>query len=118
MIGVWGLNTNSEYMAETVNDAQYDEDFREMANQALSPVAEAIADKYRPLFVGKTFDQKVDNRDEYGRGKTETVILTVNEVKGRYEYGSFYLTLKSSGSASWGPVEHKVRFHLKQVLAG
>lgn len=118
MIGVWGLNTNSEYMAETVNDAQYDDSFRQIVNEAMAPVAEAIADKYRPLFVGKTFDQKVDNRDEYGRGKIETVLLTVSAVTATYEYGSFYITLKSSGAASWGPVDHKCRLHLKQVLAG
>ena len=118
MIGVWGLQTNSEEMAELVNDAQYDSEFREMADEALSTVAEAIADKYQPLFVGKTFDQKVDNRDEYGSGKVETVLLTVTKVTATYEYGSFYITLKSSGAASWGPVEHKCRLHLKQVLAG
>ena len=103
-------------MAETVNDAQYDDSFREIVNEAMAPVAEAIADKYRPLFVGKSFDQNVDNRDEYGRGKTETVILTVNKVTATYEYGSFYITVSSAGAASWGPVEHHFRLHLKDII--
>ena len=112
MIGVYGLVTENEEMAQLIADSQLDDELTDMANSAMRGVADDRSQHYVHEFVGKKFDQQVELLDDMNYPvKREVIEVMINRARLEWTGSSFRVVLNYTGTASWGAVDGTIFVH-------
>jgi hypothetical protein len=112
MLGVFGLVTENEEMAQLVADSQRDDELVDLVNHAMNVVADNHTYHYVHMFVGRFFDQKVELLDELGYPtKKEVIEGMINRASLEWTGSSFRVVVNYTGTASWGPVDGTIFIH-------